>query len=238
MLVKTSIYVVLLLLALSGCGGQEIKRKDGVSSARTFQAADLAKSDVDMMAETNQREALKSLKVLSEKLYRRNPQELHKSGVDSVVVASERIFEQIPNWASKLVRPPNWEEQFNLAFLEGYNGDRVSASMTALTSMVMASYDYKTAIFLPDSLSAQKLYNSARNIEVAVWKLSNARLASGAKVLISNSMEGEIANLSFEREFGKLIAMQDVLALVIEDKSNRSISRVFQNVAAFAFLPI
>lgn len=238
MLVKTSIYVVLLLLALTGCGGQEIKRKDGLSTARTFKAADLAKSDVDMMAETNQREVLKSLKILSEKLYRRNPQELHKAGVDSVATASERIFEQIPNWASKLVRAPNWEEQFNLAFLEGYTGDRVSAFMTALTSMVMASYDYKTALFLPDSLSAQKLYNSARNIEVAVWKLSNARLASGAKVLISNSIEGDIANLSFEREFGKLIAMQDVLALVIEDKSNRSISRVFQNVAAFAFLPI
>jgi hypothetical protein len=51
-------------------------------------------------------------------------------------------------------------------------------------------------------------------------------------------MEGEVQNLAFEREFGKLIAQQDLLALLIEDRSNRSISRVFQNAASFAFLPI
>ena len=33
-------------------------------------------------------------------------------------------------------------------------------------------------------------------------------------------------------------AQQDMLALFIEDRSNRSISRVFQNIATFAFLPI
>jgi hypothetical protein len=102
----------------------------------------------------------------------------------------------------------------------------------------MASYDYKTKLFMTDSLSAQKLYNSARNIEIATWKLSNAKRLSGEKLLVSNTMEGEIANLSFEREFGKLIAQQDFLALIIEDKTNRSISRVFQNVATFVFLPI
>jgi hypothetical protein len=58
------------------------------------------------------------------------------------------------------------------------------------------------------------------------------------KFLISNSMEGDVSNLSFEREFGKLIAQQDLMALIIEDKSNRSISRAFQNVATFVFLPI
>ena len=109
--------------------------------------------------------------------------------------------------------------------------------MSALTTMLMASYNHKTEFFLPDELSAQKLYNSARNIEAAVWKLSNAKLGSG-RFLISNSMDGDVQNLSFEREFGKLIAQQDLLALLIEDKSNRSISRVFQNAASFVFLPI
>jgi hypothetical protein len=104
--------------------------------------------------------------------------------------------------------------------------------------MLMASYDHKTDFFLTDNLSAQKLYNSARNLEVAVWKLSNAKQPSGAALLISNSMDGEVANLSFEREFGKLIAQQDLLALILEDRSNRSISRVVQNAAAFAFLPL
>jgi hypothetical protein len=229
---------ILLVIALTGCASQEIQRKDGVSSARAFSPANLAKSEADMIAEINQREMLKSLLRISEKLYRRNPRELLKSGQASEESASARLFEALPTWANKTASPPNWEENFHLAFLEDYAGDRVAVFMTALTSMLMAAYEYKTEIFLTDSLSAQKLYNSARNIEIAIWKLSNARLLSGEKILISNSMDGEVVNLSFEREFGKLIAHQDLLALVIEDKGNRSISRVFQNVAAFVFLPI
>jgi hypothetical protein len=234
----TILLLFCLLIGLHGCAGQEIQRKDGLKSVRGFSSANLVKSDIDMMAEMNQSAAIKSLKLLSDKLYRRNPQEFRKSGMDSAEAASARIFSQIPHWANASLPPPDWEAQFNLAFLEGYSGDRVQAFITALTSMVMASYDYKTALFLHDALSAQKLYNSARNVEVAVWKLSNAKHPGGAKVLISNSMDGEAANLSFEREFGKLIALQDLLAVVVEDKSNRSISRVFQNVATFIFLPI
>jgi len=229
---------LLLLVGLTGCASQDIHRKDGLSSARTFNPANLAKGEIDMVAELHQREALKSLRLLSEKLYRRNPQELRKSGHASTAAACERIFEQIPGWTDKSAPIPSWEEHFKLTFQEDYSGDRVRTFMTALTSMLMAAYDYKTAFFLTDSLSAQKLYNSARNLEVAVWKLSNAQSTHGAKLLISNSMDGEVANLSFEREFGKLIAQQDMLALVIEDRSNRSISRVFQNAAAFVFLPL
>ena len=226
------------LITLAGCASQEIQRKDGVASARAFNPANLAKSDADVMAEMSLRESLKSLKLLTEKLYRRNPQEFRKSGKESAEVATAHIFEQIPKWAESPSTPPNWEENFKLTFLEGYSGDRVQAFSNALTSMLLASYNYKTELFLIDTLSAQKLYNSARNIEVAVWKLSNAKLPGGAKVLISNSMDGDVANLSFEREFGKLIAQQDLMALIIEDKSNRSISRIFQNAATFIFLPI
>lgn len=191
-----------------------------------------------MVAEIHQREMQKSLRLIAEKLYRRNPQEFRKAGQESVEAACGRIFEHLPNWSESPLASLNWEENFKLTFLEDYGGDRVYAFMSALTSMLMASYDNKSEFFLPDDLSAQKLYNSARNIEVAVWKLSNARLGNGSKYLITNSMDGDIPNLSFEREFGKLIAQQDLLALIIEDKSNRSISRVFQNAAAFVFLPI
>ena len=228
----------LLLVSLTGCTSQEIQRKDGAKSVRTFKAANLAKSEVDMLAEINQREGLKSLRLISEKLYRRNPQEYRKSGHTSAAAACDHIFGLIPHWVDKSQPFPNWEENFKLTFVADFSGDRVQTFMTALISMMMASYDHKTDFFLTDALSAQKLYNSARNLEVAVWKLSNTKLPSGAAMLISNSMDGEIANLSFEREFGKLIAQQDLLALILEDRSNRSISRVFQNAAAFAFLPL
>jgi hypothetical protein len=236
---KTLLYLGLFFLfGLTGCASQEIQRKDGASSARAFKAANLAKSEVDMLAEINQHESLTSLRLIGEKLYRRNPREFRKSGHVSASAACDHIFGLIPHWVDKSQPFPDWEENFKLTFVEGYSGDRVQTFMTALISMLMASYDHKTDFFLTDTLSAQKLYNSARNLEVAVWKLSNAKGTSGAALLISNSMDGEVANLSFEREFGKLIARQDLLALIIEDRSNRSISRVFQNAAAFVFLPL
>ena len=233
------IYPLLLCLVLiSGCANQGIQRKDGSSSARGFAVSNLVKNDADILTEITQRELLKGLRLLTEKLYRRNPQEYRKSGHESVEAATAQLFDHLPKWSESPLARLNWDEIFTLAFLEGYTGDRVHAFMSALTTMLMASYNHKTEFFLPDELSAQKFYNSARNIEVAVWKLSSARLGNGGKYLISNSMEGEAQNLSFEREFGKLIALQDTLALFMEDRSNRAISRVFQSATTFVFLPI
>jgi hypothetical protein len=229
---------LLAALVLSGCSTQTIKHRDGSQSAREFSMSNLAKSDVDIASELAQREALKSLKLLTEKLYRRNPQEYRKAKLDSVDAATARLFDEVPNWPQSHLAKLNWEEYFQLTFLDGYSGDRVYAFMSALTSMVMASYNHKNRFFITDELSAQKLYNSARNIEVAVWKLSHARQPSGTPYLISNTLEGEVQNLSFEREFGKLIADQDLLALIIEDRSNRAITRTLQSVASFVFLPI
>lgn len=235
---RTSYTLVLAVLLLSGCASQEIQHKDGSSSVRGFSMANLAKGEVDMVAEINQREVLKSLRLLTEKLYRRNPQEYRKSGYESAEVATARLFDELPRWPQSSLARLNWEENFQLAFLEGYAGDRVYAYMSALTAMIMASYNNKTEFFLADELMAQKLYNSARNIEAAVWKLASAKFGNGNRFLLTNSMDGEVQNLSFEREFGKLIAQQDLLALVLEDRNNRSISRVFQNAASFVFLPI
>lgn len=235
---RISLSFILVVLLLTGCASQDIKRKDGSHSARAFSVANLVKSDVDIACELAQRETLKSLRVLTEKLYKRNPQEYRKAGLESVEVASARLFDEVPKWPESHLAKLNWEDSFKLTFLEGYSGDRVYAFMSALTSMVMASYNHQSQFYVTDELSAQKLYNSARNIEVAVWKLSNAKQPSGARYLVSNTLEGEVPNLSFEREFGKLIADQDLLALLIEDRSNRAITRSIQGVASFVFLPI
>lgn len=230
--------VVLLVLAaalVAGCANQDIQRKDGSTTSRSFSLSNLAKSDVDMISELTQREALRSIRLLAEKLYRRNPQEFRKVGLDSPESAAARIFEHLDKGKESPLALMNWQDNFGLAFQEGYNGDRVYAFMSAMTAMTLAAYDFKTAFYMTDSLNPQKLYNSARNIEVAVWKLSNAKLANGNRALVSNSLEGDVQNLSFEREFGKLIATQDLLALIIEDRTSRSINRVVQGLV---FLPI
>ena len=104
--------------------------------------------------------------------------------------------------------------------------------------MVFLAYNGKTEFYLTESLDAQKLYNSARNIEIAAWKLANARDARGQPLLVSNEMAGDVRNLSFEREFGKMIAYQDVAAQIAAQRTNRTIRRVVQTLATAVFLPI
>jgi hypothetical protein len=98
----------------------------------------------------------------------------------------------------------------------------VFAFSVGLAGMVVLAYGDKTEIYLTDVLDAQKLYNAARNVEIAAWKLANARDAQGQLLLLSNEGAGDVQNLSFEREFGKLIAYQDVMAQIAAH-ANRTI---------------
>ena len=49
---------------------------------------------------------------------------------------------------------------------------------------------------------------------------------------------GDARNLSFEREFGKMIAYQDAMAQIAAQRTNRTIRRVVQTLATAVFLPI
>lgn len=231
--------VPVLCLTLTACTSKAIQRKDGTSSQRPSSVAGIAKSDVDDVAEISQREAIASLKLLAEKLYRRNPAELLKNTVDTRETAIAAIFDPIRHWHLSPRRHLDWQASLNNAFSNDYTGDRIDALMRGLLTMIMAAYDHKTGFYMLDSLDPQKLYNSARNIEIAVWRLSNARNAEGDLLLLSNGNDPNgVPNLSFEREFGKLIATQDLIALVIEDKTSRTIRLVVFNAAKMVFLPI
>jgi len=125
-----------------------------------------------------------------------------------------------------------------LALKPDYAGDRVFAFGVGVASMIFVSYNRKTEFYLTDALDAQKLYNSARNIEIAAWKLGNARDSRGNLLILSNDASGDVANLSFEREIGKMIAYQDVMAEIAAQRTNRIIRRAVQSLAVAVFLPI
>jgi hypothetical protein len=125
-----------------------------------------------------------------------------------------------------------------IALKPEYPGDRVFAFGVGLASMIYLAYNGKTEFYINDSLDPQKLYNSARNIEIAAWKLANARDARGELLLLSNEMADDVRNLSFERELGKMIAYQDVMAEIAAQRANRTIRRIVQSLATAVFLPI
>ncbi|MFN3544964.1 MAG: hypothetical protein ACK4UX_08960 [Thiobacillus sp.] len=234
--------VAALLLSaalLAACSSPPIERRDGSSSARSFSVKHLAKSDIDTVVEIHQQEILATLKTLAAKLYRRNPREWRNAGHASAEAATDALFAPLGNWQNAALKNLPWETALLDPWRADFAGDRVKALIDGLVVMHMAAFEHRTEFYLLTEIDAQKLYNAARNTEAVVWKLSNARNARGEPVLLSNSMDpGGVANLSFEREFGKLIGLQDTLAKIIEDKSNRVIRFGVVNVATMAFLPI
>ena len=224
---------------LAACSGHAIQRKDGSSSVRSFSVKDLAKGDVDDVIEIHQQEVLAILERLTLKLYRRNPNEWRKSAFTSADEATTALFSPVSHWHLAPQKNLNWQTALHDAWREDYAEDRVKALMSGLLVMHMAAFNHQTEFYLLTEMSAQKFYNAARNTEAVVWKLSNAKNARGEFFLLSNGLDANgVANLSFEREFGKLIGIQDTLAKVIEDKNNRAIRFGVVNTASMIFLPI
>jgi hypothetical protein len=107
--------------------------------------------------------------------------------------------------------------------------------------MVQTAFGDRDEFYLLDALAAQHLYNAARNVEIAAWKLSVARDERGEPLLLSNQTIDAAnlgANLSFEREFGRVIGLLDALADVVEEQTERTVTRVVQNLATAVFLPV
>ena len=100
-----------------------------------FSPSQLAKSDVDRVAEAHQREVFNNLKLLAEKLYRRNPRELKKSGAASVDAGLARIFEGRHEWKFPELQGKRGTDAIYLTFRDDYAGDRVLATISSLLSV-------------------------------------------------------------------------------------------------------
>lgn len=222
---------------LASCGASA-RRTDGSRLSSDFSLSSLAKTDIDMVAEVHFQETFMHLRALMGKLYRRNPKEWRKTSHPGGEAVTALVFDSRHDWRFKELDGKTGADAVQLAFSEDYSGDRVLAFIVGLATMNLAAYNGKSEFFALDELSPQKLYNSARNVEIAAWKLGNGRNRQGELYLLSNETEGAVKNLSFEREFGKIIAHQDVLARIIAEKTNRTVVRVIQTMATAVFLPI
>jgi hypothetical protein len=181
----------------------------------------LAKTDIDMIADTSLNELNHLMDDLLVKLYKRNPRELDKESGLSIGQRQNQIFDTPGRLVFKELNNLQGTAALDLAFNPTYQGDRVFALMTGLMGMVRSAYNWQSEQFMLDSLDEQKLFDSARNIEVLAWRLSNARDASGELLLLSNSQPGEKENLSYERIFGKMIAIQDMMSFTVVGKWER-----------------
>src|SRR4051794_10061815 len=124
----------LLLLALLAACAQTGTTPP--KSGAGFGPLQLAKTDVDRVAEAHQREIFSNLKLLTEKLYRRNPRELKKSGAASIDAGVARIFEGNHGWRFAELQGKRGTDAIHLAFRDDYAGDRVLAFVAGLGSMM------------------------------------------------------------------------------------------------------
>ena len=191
------------------------------------------------MADVELAENTQSLRVLMTKLYKRNPQQLAKSTADPADKMVDWVFDGELQHQFKFKEIDNKQgtDAIFLAFDANYQGDRVLPFIVGLHTMLLKAHGNKKDFYLTDSLDAQNIYNAARNIEIAAWKLSTSRDANGNLYLLTNEINTTDRNLSFEREFGKMIGRTDLYAISLAEKSQRLISRIMQSIATAAFLP-
>ena len=233
-----------LVLLLTGCAQTVDKGRSAGSTVgaavATFDPKQIGKTDVDRVADLHRRELFASVRVLAEKLYRRNPRDWKKGGHASFEAALDRLLDPRTGWRLPEAAGRTGTDAMLLALREDFSGDRVAVFIAGMGGMLNAAFEEKTEFFMLDDLNPQKLYNSARNLEIAAWKLATARDAGGALLLLSNEMAlaPQPANLSFEREFGKMIGSLDLLSSLIADKGHRTLARAAQSLATAVFLPV
>ncbi|HEY7986852.1 MAG TPA: hypothetical protein VIE17_08015 [Methylophilaceae bacterium] len=198
----------------------------------------LGKADLDRMADVEMQANSDSLRLLMIKLYKRNPHELKKSTSSSVDEMVTWVFNGPHGWQFKEINRKQGTEAIQLAFDPKYKGDRVLPFIVGLQTMLVKAHGGKVDFYMTDSIEPQNVYNAARNVEIAAWKLSTARDASGNLYLLTNEINDTDRNLSFEREFGKIIGRLDLYAVTLEEKSQRFITRVTHSLATAIFFPL
>ena len=121
-----------LLLAqfLTACAANQ--HPDGKMASPGFTPAQFAKTDIDRIAEAHERELQASLKLLAEKLYKRNPKEWKKGGWTKADEPLDRLFGKPHNWHFPELDGKFGTDAVKLSLKPDYAGDRVFAFIAGL----------------------------------------------------------------------------------------------------------
>ena len=210
------------------------------NSKQVFNIKSLAKSELDMVIDEHLTQTSSQAQTLLIKLYKRNPRELKKAPANTTV---QTRIKQLFGSPRQIQFNELNDKYANSALLEAFNpnfkGDRVFAYMAGVAGILHTSYNFQDEFFMLDPINEQRVYNSARNLETASWLLNNSASDRGELYILSNSYSpAGIINLSYERLFGKIIASQDILANIIANRNNRTISKVLHGFASTTLLPL
>ena len=225
------------MLCAGACSQQQ--GRDIVSQFREGNPQELFQTSVDRMATLTMRDNLRSLYLLMNKLYQRNPNQWRQSGFVDASTAERQIRQAIEQRQGLA----QLGERRDLAALSyalspEFRGDRVGAFIYAIGSMLVTAHGGRTEFFMTDAIDPQFINNAARNIEKATWMLSQRQDANGVLLLFSNEISEEGSNLSFAVEFGKIVARLDLLAQMLDERYRRIGLNYAQSLLLMNFLPV
>jgi hypothetical protein len=215
--------IVLLQLSLCACGDYHVKN--------------LAKSDIDLVADKFIAKSRSDVLELMVMLYQRNPDQLAKNPGMTIEgrIAQLRVHRYKLQFTELDYKQDI--DAMNLAFDPNFQGDRVFALTVGLGSMLRQAYQYQPEMFLSDKLDAKVLMTSAQNVERLLWKLKNERKPNGEHYIVTYEYQGIVDNLTFERLFGELIVLQEIMADIADDSSNRTVTGAVHAVST-VFIPL
>ena len=225
-----------LAALLTGCAS-DAPTSRGEVKGQDFSANELLQSEGNRTAKNAMLANQRSLLLLADKLYRRNPAEWRKSAAtrETALAQLELALLSAQPWA------PLAGQRDVAALSPDFAGDRVAAFIVACADTIVTAHGGKREFYYLDGVDPQHLYNAARNMEIALWVLNTRRNAQGQPLLLANEIGPDTRNLSFEREFGKIIGRLDLLATYTTERYRRAVIGYVQGLVAaplLAFLPV
>jgi len=228
-------WLALLVLACAGCKPTPPVNGHVVPEAKLTKGQ-LVQSDPNRMANLEIRNNLDALYLLMDKLYKRNPSEWKKGGAPSREEAEARVRNAVDQHTPLAGLDARDIKAMQLAFDPHFRGDRVATLIYGLGDMLITAHGGKRVLYLIDGLDAQRVYNAARNVEIAMWLLSQRKDSTGHPLLLSNALSEEEQNLSFERLFGGIIGRTDLVAEFTAEKYRRAVIDYGQSFFGGQFL--
>ena len=217
------IYCLLFIMSLttSGCVVNSNHHGDGPSN-EDMTLDQIVQTDFNRTVTIAMRDNLESLKVLTEKLYRRNPNQWRKTTAKNIDQAIRRSNAAIDSRTPPAALKGLSDIQILSVSLDpSYPGDRVAAFVSGLADTIIRAHNGKTRFYATDAIDAQHVYNAARNVEIAAWLLATRTDKHNQPLLLANEMGPDDTNLSFEREFGQIIGRLDLIANLMDENLRR-----------------
>lgn len=228
------------MLGLAGCGTPAPTPRGEVRGA-DFTADELIQSEGNRLTQAVMTANRHSLLLLADKLYRRNPAEWRKTAAsrEAALALLDKAMLSDQAWAPLGGRRD--VAALSLSLAPEFQGDRVAAFLIACNDTLVTAQGGKREHHYLDGVDPQHLHNAARNMETALWILNTRRAANGQPLLLANEIGSDGRNLSFEREFGKIIGRLDLLAHIATERYRRAAINYVQGLVAapfLAFLPV